>query len=356
MTEEVPRTVKRVPLVWSIVIVLALLAASALVVYEIKVGMAPLSREFETKLKSNERYAAPWVPLEALDRVLKIVHLVFVDYFLLKSIHYWFLEVWMMPCMALIFFQAIEFDRLSMRLVPTYVFMYQYFGIGICWPIVMVYYLYRRNHHSGRFPGGSTAPRVVIAGFGAIASGVLLASLPQLKREGPFFFWGVNIFLLLPCVLPLLTYLIPSERAHRSALESARGQRYENLVYTFIAGISALLYWRSIPALLEQYLAPANFDILQAALNAWADLSSNPVQRFLLVDGLASTIVIVSFLLMDAGVLATLLVLLASPVVSPGAALSMYLLRREFHIYGTATGAWSTKITNSPPTAPRKSQ
>lgn len=356
MTEEVPRTVKRVPLVWSIVIVLALLAASALVVYEIKVGMAPLSQELASKLKTNPLYVMPWVPVEALDRVLKLVHAVFVDYFLLKLVHYWFLEVWMMPCMALIFFQAIEFDRLSMKLVPFYVSLYQYLGIGICWPIVMVYYLYRRNHHSGRFPGGSTAPRVVIAGFSAIASGVLIASLPQLKRDGPLFFWGVNIFLLLPCILPLLTYLIPSERAPRSALESARGQRYENLVYTFIAGISALLYWRSLPALLEQYLLPVNFDVVQAALQVWADLTSNPVQRFLLVDALSSTIVIISFLLMDAGVLVTLLFILASPIVSPGAALSMYLLRREFHIYGTATGAWSTKITNSPPANARKNQ
>ena len=356
MTEEVPRTVKRVPIVWSIVIVLALLSASALVVYEIRTGMAPLSKDFEAKLKANEAYSFPWFPVEAIDRVLKVVHVVFIDFFLLKPIHYWFLELWMMPCMALIFFQAIEFDRLSMKLVPFYVFLYQYLGIGICWPVVMVYYLYRRNAHSGRFPGGSTAPRVVLIGGASIASGVILASLPQLNRNGPFFFWGVNVFLLVPCVIPLLTYLIPSERAPRSALESARGQRYENLVYTFIAGISALLYWRSIAPLLEQYLMPANYDITTAALHAWTDLTSNAVQRFLLVDALSSAIVIVSFLLMDAGVLATLFVIVMSPIVSPGAALSMYLLRREFYIYGTATGAWSTKITNSPPGTTHKTQ
>lgn len=354
MTEEVPRTVKRVPLVWSIVIALALLAASALVVNEIATGVKPMGKEFEAKLKANAAYSKTWFPLEAVDRTLKVVHVVFIDFFLAKPIHFAFLEIWILPCMILTFFQAIEFDRLAMKLVPFYIFAYQYVGIGVCWPIVMIYYLYKRNAHSGRFPGGSTAPRVVLAGASAILTTVSLVALPQLKRDGPFYFWGVNVFLLLPCIVPFLTFFIPSERAPRSALESARGQRYENLVYAFLAGMSALLYWRCLPALLEQYLAPAHYDVYSALLSVWKDLSSNGVQRFLLVDCLSSAIVIISFLLMDSGILATLFFLLAAPLVSPGTALAIYLLRREFYIYGTATGAWSTKISGSPPNASQR--
>ena len=297
-----------------------------------------------------------WTGLPQLDRFLKVVHLVFTEYFLIKAVNFWFLEVWMTPCMALIFFQSIDFDRLSMRLVPLYVFFYQYIGIGICWPLALIYYLYRRNAHSGRFPGGSTPARVVIMGFSSIMSVVTLAALPTLNPMGDIYFWLVNVFLLLPCVLPLLTWLISSETAPRSVPESARGQRFENLVYAFFAGISFFVYWRAVPMMLEIYgpnfwYSKSSEDLLHALLIIWNDLNINPVQTFLLYDCISSIVVISCFILMDGGLLVTLLTLLASPIISPGAAVAIYLLRRESIIYGTATGTWSTKITTTPPNA-----
>lgn len=369
MSEEVPRTVKRVPLVWSVLISLALLVGLGLMVWQLGVMKEAMGEKMTKQLKSDSRYFGAWTGLPQLDGVLKMVHLVFTEHFLVKPINFWFLEVWMMPCMALIFFQSIDFDRLSMRFVPFYVFLYQYVGIGIVWPLAMIYYLYRRNSHSGRFPGGSTPARVIIMGFSSIGSAVLLAALPTLDRSSPIYFYTVNLFLLLPAVLPFATYAISSETAPRSAPESARGQRYENLVYAFIAGISFLLYWRYVPALLQQYLVP-NFAAASTASTAeqlahfalatlhsmWKDILANPVQQFLLFDCLSSVIVIVSFFLMDGGFLLTLLTIAACPLISPGAAVAIYLLRRESNIYGTATGTWSTTKLSSPPAQGKKHQ
>ena len=371
MVEEVPRTVKRVPVVWSVLISVALLTGLGLLVWQMGRLREAMGPQMEAKLKSDERYFGAWTGVPQLDGVLKMVHLVFTEYFLLKPINYWFLEVWIMPCTALIFFQSIDFDRLSMRFVPFYVFLYQYVGIGIVWPLAMIYYLYHRNSHSGRFPGGSTPARVLIMGFSSIGSAVLLAALPTLDRNSAIYFWTVNVFLLLPVVLPLLTYAISSETAPRSAPESARGQRYENHVYAFIAGISFLLYWRFLPYLIQHYVVP-NFatastassaqQLSQFALNTlqsiWSDIDFNQVQTFLLFDCLSSVIVIVSFFLMDGGLLLTLFTIAACPIISPGAAVAIYLLRRESNLYGTATGYWSTTHLPSPPptTAARKHQ
>jgi len=354
MVDEVPRTVKRVPLVLSVLICLALFVGLGLMIWQLGVMRGAMGDKLEVKVKSDVRYASAWTGIPQLDGFLKVVHLVFTEHFLLRPINFWFLEVWMMPCMALIFFQSIDFDRLSMRFVPFYVFFYQYVGIGIFWPLAMVYYLYRRNAHSGRFPGGSTPARVIIMGFSSIGSAVLLASLPTLDRHGQIYFWTVNAFLLLPVVLPLMTYAISSETATRSAPESARGQRYENLVYAFIAGISFLLYWRYVPYLLEHYVSAHGGFTIEALAAIWKDIASNPVQHFLLFDCLSSVIVIIAFFLMDGGILLTLTTIAVCPIISPGAAVAIYLLRRESNIYGTATGIWSTTKLGSPPTSQAK--
>jgi len=360
MTEDVPRTVKRVPLALSVVIVLLLLCSAGAVVWQLSTSVKPLGPVFETQFLENKNYLMPWTGIPQLDRTLKAVHLVFTRYFLLHPIHFWFLEVWMMPCMALIFFQSIDFDRLSMRLVPIYVFIYQYGAIGIFWPLALIYYLYRRNAHSGRFPGGSTPARVIISGISAMTTVVILSSLSTVDPKGSIFFWLVNAFLLVPCILPLFTWLISSETAPRSVLASAQGQRYENLMYAFFAGISFLLYYRGLPALIETYgqsfwEAQSQADLWAAALNVYGHFHANSVQTFLLFDCLASIVVVSCFILMDGGIIAALCTLLASPIVSPGTAVSIYLLRRESIIYGTATGNWSTKI-GTPPSATKKTQ
>lgn len=361
MTGDVPRTVKRVPLALSVVIALLLLGSAGVVVWQLMTTMKPLGPVFEKKFLEEEKYLMAWTGVPQLDRTLKVIHLVFTKYFLLKPINFWFLEVWMMPCTALIFFQSIDFDRLSMRLVPLYVFLYQYVALGIVWPLVLVYYLYRRNAHSGRFPGGSTPARVIISGISAMSTVVMLASLSTIDPKGSLYFWLVNVFLLLPCLVPLLTWLVSSETVPRSVPESAQGQRYENLIYAFFAGISFMLYYRGFPALFETYGqsfwdAQSQADLWTAALQIYTDLNANVVQSFLLLDCLSSIVVISCFILMDGGIVAAICTLLASPIISPGAAVSIYLLRRESIIYGTATGNWSTKISTTPPMTTKKHQ
>lgn len=344
---EAPKTVKKVPLLHFILISVVLLGASTMVLKAYHQFVESEDAGIQKALQEDERYNMSLTHVEPLDKLVKIVHLVFTKQFLLKDINYWVLEWWFMACLTLVFFQSIDFDRLGMRFVPFYMFFYQYVSIGVCWPLVMIYYMWKRNQHSGRFQGGSAPSRVICMGVALLITAALMASLSQLSYLGDVFFWTVHLFLLVPVVLPLFTYLSPSETAPRSHYESALGQRFENICYAFFAGISFLMYWRWLPAFIEQYGLPVNLAFFAAA---WNDLVATPAQVFLLHDLLSSFIVIIIFIYMDGGILASLFMILASPLVSPTAALCIYLLYRESFIYGTSTGQWSTKVHASPPT------
>lgn len=321
--------VRQTSLVTIVALTVVLLATTGYLAYEQFLFLKSSTPEIEKAVHEDARYSSWLFGFPPLDTLFKSVHYLFFKLFLQKNIHFWFLETWFFACTALMTYQQIDFDRYGLLGAPIYMFLYQYGGVGVFWPLVMIYYLWKRHTHKQPLQSGNVPTRVIFLIAGALSLCILMTALQMLNRDSTIYFHTVNTFLLVPVFcMPLLSIFLPSERAPRSPAASSKGQLYLIICFAIIAAVSFVIYWRWLPELLFEYQNEG----LDFAMTALKQLTSNPAQRFLMFDCLASLIVMGVFLLVDGGFSAFAFFVLFSPALSPGACIGLYFVRRDLHL------------------------
>jgi len=212
-------------------------------------------------------------------------------------------------------------NSVNMYLSVLYPFLYQFYGISIFFPLVIIHYIFGSKIVFG---GYSTVTPVRSFFMLPYVLLFILTHMATNHMKGIYWDNAISLFLLTPVLVPLLLPI-----SNFGTTDPTSAHNICSIVFAIITGYSFTVYWNSILYILHQYLLSSKGSFNSIVLVFARDIASNGPQAFLLVDFIVIYLVFCILIWHEYGFDVAILAIIMSIFLGPGAVVALCFVIRE---------------------------